>query len=128
MKNQIKLSIQRAAVEFGVSRETVRRGLRSIEIEPKATYTVREVHRALAGDLKFERGRLVRAQADAAELENRIREGATCELHDVEQWHVQFFDAMTCAMDAAPDDSCRDFIERVLKPAIRAKYFPKPKL
>lgn len=60
-----------AAKEFGVSRETVIRGLRGLGHEPKQNdkFTTRDIHRALAGDLKAERAREARANADLKEME-----------------------------------------------------------
>lgn len=72
----MNLTLPKACHEFGVSRETIARGLRSIgeDVEPRRAYTIRTIHRALCGDGKAERARLTRAQADREELEvSKIR-------------------------------------------------------
>jgi hypothetical protein len=67
----MKWSLSKASVEFGVTRETIRRGLRNADIaaKPHQTYTTKQIFAAVAGDLKFERTRRERAEADKAEVE-----------------------------------------------------------
>jgi len=67
----IRLSLNQAATEFQTTRETIRRGLHRLEIkvEGRNKYSVFDIHRAIAGDLKFERTRRERAEADRAEVE-----------------------------------------------------------
>jgi hypothetical protein len=70
----MKLSITKAAVEFGVSKETIRRGLREQDIpESKDGYPLRVLFRAAGGDFKFERTRRERAEAESRELSNGER-------------------------------------------------------
>lgn len=65
-----------AAKEFGVSRETILRGLRGAGVDTKknAAYPTRLIHKILAGDLKAEKIRETRARADLLELERREKE------------------------------------------------------
>lgn len=67
----MKWSLIAAADEFGVARETIRRGLRRNDVEVKSgkKYTTQQVFKAISGDLKFERTRRERAEADRAEVE-----------------------------------------------------------
>lgn len=123
----LKFSLTQAAAEFGQSKETVARALRAMDIETGRgkTFTIRQCHRALAGDLKFERARRERAEADRAERENRLAEAEILEWEVVEQFLMQhFINPMITAMDAAPKDVDRDWVEKVLKPLLRQKLTP----
>lgn len=73
----MKWSINKAATEFGVSRETVTRGLRANNTTVKAgeEFTTKQIFAALAGDFKYERTRRERAEADKTERENRVANG-----------------------------------------------------
>ena len=70
------LSLKSAAAAFGHTKETIRRGLVAAgqKVEPGKTYSIKQIHLALAGDTKFERARLLRAQAVAKERENKVAE------------------------------------------------------
>lgn len=63
-------SLKKAAAEFGVSRETLKKRLTIAEIPTKPTYSTKEICRAVFGDLNNERLRLTREQADKLALEN----------------------------------------------------------
>jgi hypothetical protein len=80
-------TIHRAAVEFGASRETITRGLRTngVEVEAGKEFTTRQIFTALAGDLKFERCRRERAQALKIELENKVTEGRLLDVAAIEK-------------------------------------------
>ena len=67
----MKWSVHKAATEFGVSRETIVRGLKQlgIEVNRNSTFTTKQIFTSIAGDLKFERTRRERAEADKAEVE-----------------------------------------------------------
>lgn len=76
-KPSFLLTLEQAASEFHVSRETVKKRLRAAEIEysPGDRLSIFHVHTAVVGDLHQEKIRLTRAQADIAELEKRKTEG-----------------------------------------------------
>jgi hypothetical protein len=78
----MKWTINKAASEFRCSRETLTRGLRANghEVAKGNAFTTLQIHSALAGDLKFERVRRERAQADKLEMQNKIRDGQLVEL------------------------------------------------
>jgi hypothetical protein len=80
----MKWNLSTAALEFGASRETISRGLRAngVTVTAGNDYTTRQIYTALAGDLKYERTRRERAEADKAERENKIASG---ELHNVNE-------------------------------------------
>lgn len=67
----------RAANEFGVHRTTLARQLTAANIQPDddGAYSIRDIHRALAGDLNAERIRETRAKADGLEMANAERSG-----------------------------------------------------
>lgn len=81
----MNLTLPKACHEFGVSRETIARGLRSIgeDVVARKAYTVRTIHRALCGDGKAERARLTRAQADREELEVARMKGELVSMDEV---------------------------------------------
>lgn len=64
-------TLPQACVEFGVSRETIKRGLLEIGVEysPGGAWPTKTIVRAISGDGKQERARLTRAQADREEIE-----------------------------------------------------------
>lgn len=81
-KEQIRLSLAQASVEFGVPRETLRRKLQQMVLNDgqvaqadRADWTIAECHKALSGDLTEEKTLLTRAQRIAQETENRIIAG-----------------------------------------------------
>lgn len=82
MKKPIELSIQRAALEFGVSRETIRKAMNGATDK----LTIRTVHEALSGgDIKAERLRGQRIANERAEAEQAIEQGDLHRLAEVER-------------------------------------------
>lgn len=83
----IQWTILAAATEFGCSRETIMKGLRTNGFEPdeNSRYTTIQIHTALAGDLKLERTRRERAEADKVERENREKAGELMEIQACEK-------------------------------------------
>lgn len=89
----IRLSLNQAADEFHTTRETIRRALLRLEIKPDAegTYSPFDVHCALSGgDLKFERTRQARAEANRLEREEAIASKELCLFADVQAHFVEF--------------------------------------
>lgn len=78
----IELTVNSASSEFGVSRETVLRGLKALGIEtaPAKAYPIRQLISATFGDIKSERAGLLKAKRIAQERENAVAEGR---LHDL---------------------------------------------
>lgn len=134
-----KLTITRAATEFGSSRDTITRGLTGlgIKVAPGKTYTIRQLYRAIAGDLKAERTRLAREQADAAARENRMADADLVKMSEVEARIMQALInplrevlsgmATACSQLANPSDPqtaynvIDGYLERTLKPHLRSK-------
>lgn len=82
----LKWTLLKASVEFGVSRETIRRGLAGNGIEKKKSYTTREIHGAIAGDIDVATARDRMASAIARERENRIADSELIPLADNLAW------------------------------------------
>jgi hypothetical protein len=82
----MKWSLLKAASEFGVSRETVRRGLAQNGVAERAEYTTAEIHNALAGDLKKARAREALANAIAKERDNKIADREVVPFAEVSEW------------------------------------------
>ena len=78
---KLQLSLTRASVEFSVSRDTIQRGLSGLGIAAKdgQTYTIGQLYRAIAGDLKLQRTRETKLRADLLELELAQQEGRLLE-------------------------------------------------
>lgn len=135
----MRWTILKAATEFGVSRETIRRGLATNGVKEKSEYTTKEIHRALAGDLKAARAREAMANAELREMEVAEKTGSLVEMEAVEK---MYGDALIpvrqrllalpaeCATRANPTDPqfAREALQRWVDealPIIRATL-PKP--
>ena len=107
MTGRNKLSLTSAAVAFGVAKETLRRALARAEIKTGdgATFTIRQCHNALAGDVRGERTRLLRAKADEQELKNKIRDGQLVKIATAERilWFNLYL-PFKQALQAMPDE------------------------
>lgn len=69
----IRWSIQRAAVEFGLHRETLAKYLHREGVRPGADgkYSTLDICKGVFGDLRHEQTRETRERADKLEMENR---------------------------------------------------------
>jgi phage terminase Nu1 subunit (DNA packaging protein) len=85
-------SVHKAAVEFGVSRETIIRGLRRLDVEVgrRTTFTTKQIVSSIYGDADFERTRLLRADADIREMERLEKENDLVKLSEVEKMLVDY--------------------------------------
>src|SRR5579872_3619470 len=86
-------TVDGAAVEFGSTDETVSKGLRAnnIEVLPRKKYTTKQIFCALSGDLKFERTRRERIEADKAEAELAILQGSLLDTESVTKFIQRTF-------------------------------------
>ncbi|MBI5384252.1 MAG: hypothetical protein HZA90_06150 [Verrucomicrobia bacterium] len=93
-----------AAVEFGVSKETLKRGLGAsgIEIKRGKTFSTREIVRALHGDLKFERTRRERAEANKAEIQVALLARRAMPVNEAQRIFNRLFLPVREAFLAAP--------------------------
>lgn len=68
----MKWSVNKAAIEFGVSRETIDKGLTRLGVKGTRgdTYSTKQIHEAIAGDFRHQRTRREAAAADRLEMEN----------------------------------------------------------
>jgi hypothetical protein len=107
---KLKLTIQKAATEFGVSRETVKRRLNAAGIEPAKTYTLKQIVSALHTPMDAQRIREVRGRAALLEMEVKKRREALVEKSEIER-------ILQLAIEA-----CRAVIKRL--PDIAAKCNP----
>lgn len=97
-------SITSAAVELGVSKETIRRRLAEIGVKTGKgeTFTLRQLFDAMSGDPRKELTRLRRAQADAEERKNRIAEGELIAIEEATQIYGRKLQAICQRLDAQP--------------------------
>jgi len=73
----IRWTVHAAAVEFGVSRETILRGLRQSGVKTTSfgSYSTRQIFTALAGDARAERTRNLKLDADKKTMELAEKSG-----------------------------------------------------
>jgi hypothetical protein len=74
----IRLTLLQASEEFGVTRETLRRAIKSTpDFQPKrdGKLSLREIHALLSGDVRIERARLTKARANREELRFKKEQG-----------------------------------------------------
>jgi hypothetical protein len=95
-------TLLKASTEFGVSRETIRRGLASAGIAPKSGYTTREVCAAIFGDIKTATARERLANAIARERENRVADGVLIPLADNLAWQEKVLNPVRQRLLALP--------------------------
>ena len=76
---KLKWSVAGAAAQFGVSRDTLSRKLRSSGVEPSQYYSSREVLKALFPDVAAERERRLRTDSDYVQLKTQILRGSYLE-------------------------------------------------
>ncbi len=71
------------------------------------------------------KSRLMIAQAEKVELENKVRKRDLCEWTWIERWlNEKIFGRIINAADAAPNELDRQWVERVLKPTLRSEDHP----
>lgn len=120
-----KLSITQAAKQFGFSKETVTRAMHRAGIKtPRgATFPIKTIHNALAGDVRSERARLLREQADKTALENQKTRGELVSIPTMERqlWERIYLPMKSnletmperLALLIAPDDAGR--VQKLLR-------------
>lgn len=71
----MKWTLDKAAKELGVHHETLAKGLvrAGLVVERGSRFSTLEIFRGFQGDLKTEQTRKTRAEADAKEVENKVR-------------------------------------------------------
>ncbi|HXR47407.1 MAG TPA: hypothetical protein VN784_08185 [Candidatus Limnocylindrales bacterium] len=99
-----KFSVTKAAVELGVSKETVRRRLTEIGIKTGKgeTFTLRQLFEAMAGDPRRELTRLRKAQADGEQRKNRVADGELIEAEIALQIYGRKLQAICQRLDSQP--------------------------
>lgn len=95
-------TLLKAAEEFGVSREKIRRGLRLRGVDKTEAFTTREIFAAIAGDWDFERTRRERAEADKAEIEAAVAKGTHIPRDDVANFIQETFSPLREKIVAMP--------------------------
>lgn len=79
----LKLSLRQAEIEFGVSRDTLRKRLVAAGIEGDGGFTIQEICAAVYDDKHRETMRKLREGADAAALSNARERAAICDPADI---------------------------------------------
>ena len=88
-------NLTNASAEFGVNRETIRRGLIKLGLETGTgehkEYSTRDIFHAIAGDLKQEKARLTAAQADGEEIKTQVARKEVIKRDEVANYIVNTF-------------------------------------
>lgn len=104
----VEWSLNLAAVEFGVSRDTIRRGLRANDVADKKTYTTKEIFDALnGGDLEAEKILKTREERISLARENRIADRELVPYSDAEAVFIESHIPVVNALDALADYASR---------------------
>jgi hypothetical protein len=103
----VRWTVLSASVEFGVTRETIRRGMVAAGIESKSSYSTRDICAALYGDIKAARAREALANAIAKERENRVADRELIPYGDAESAFQDAHLPVANALEALPDAAAR---------------------
>jgi hypothetical protein len=109
MKSEpIRLTLEAAAREFAASKETLRRGLKGLDLETGRgkTYDLATIYRALAGDVKSERARLLRTQANLLEMDLATRRADTLSMIEARAAIARLFQPMREQLLELPNAWC----------------------
>ena len=123
------LTVSAWAIGAGMNPQTMEKMFRQngIEIQPRKLYGIREFVIAITGDERAAKVRNLELDAARKEREEKIADGTLCEWDIVEKTiNEALILPLIAALDAAPDSVSREWIEKVLKPAMRQKL-TKPK-
>lgn len=87
-QSKVSLTLEEAAREFAVDKETLRRGLLNVDAPAGkgVRHSLSTIWRALSGDLKAAKAREALANALAKERDNRIADGEVIPLADNLAW------------------------------------------
>lgn len=71
----MQLNVTKWAKELGIHKDTLAKGLirAGLDVQPGSKFTLLEIIKGYCGDLKTEQTRKTRAEADAKEVENKVR-------------------------------------------------------
>jgi hypothetical protein len=100
----VRLNLETAAREFGVSGETLRRGLHAIgaPTEKGTLHDLVTIYKALAGDLKGAKAREALANAIAKERENRIADRELIPVEENLAWQERVLGPVRARLMALP--------------------------
>ena len=116
--------LQTWATEAGMDPETLKKALLKSDYRPVPNERIpfSAIRAALYGEEYVEKVRGMRLDNEERERKAKERDGRLCEWDRVLFWLNQnVFGPMTSAMDAAPNEVDRQWLELVLKPTVRSK-------
>lgn len=102
----IRWTLLKAAQESGVTRETIRRGLRrdGIEPGPDGCYSTRQILQAVHGDLEAERIRETRARAELLEMEAAEKRRTLVSMEEVAKIYANALVPIRQHLNALPSE------------------------
>ena len=112
------------AESLGIDAQAVRIRLvkSGVDVQPRVKISAREVFRAMSGDKEAAAARKMLAEAEKLEREERVALGKLCQWEAIEKFlNERLISPLIKAMDDAPADVDREWVEKVLKPVVRMK-------
>lgn len=82
----LRWTIHKAAVEFGLSRETLEKNLRKAGIDAQKDYSTKDIVNAIYGDFEQERIGKIREEKEKLIRERLVDEGNLVASEEVNQW------------------------------------------
>lgn len=126
---ETRLTISAWAIGAGMNPQTMEKMFRreGIEVEPRKIYGIRDFVTALCGDERAAKVRNLELDARKKEREEKVAAGQLVAWELVEKRVNDFALGLVQAFDAAPNEISREWIEKVLKPAVR-QQLQKPQV
>lgn len=117
-------TLQAWAAATDTDPHTLKKALLKVDYEtaPRVPIPFKVIKRALFGEIEMEKLRGLKRDNDDKDRDAKIRDGTLIEWEIVEKMVNELLVLpLIAALDAAPDEVSREWIEKVLKPAMRAK-------
>lgn len=114
---QLSWNLHRAAVEFGSTEDTIKKGLVSngVKLNGHESFTTRQIAAAIHGDIKAERLRGQRLDNDAKEAESKKDRGEWIERAKAEQYFWDRLHPISEALNRLVTDPELVVVEKVLR-------------
>jgi hypothetical protein len=122
------LTLTAWAINAGMNPQTMEKMFRKqgVQVEARRLYGVRDFLVAVTGDKHAAEVQKLELEGRRLRREEEIADGSLVEWSLVEKQVVSFANSLISAMDAAPDTVSREWVEKVMKPAVRMQL-QKPK-
>ncbi len=126
----LSITLYQAEEVTGQDAGTIKRNLmrNDYKVEPNKPIPLSVLFRLYTGAEQVEKIRNLKLDADQKERDAKRDDGKLCEWDAVlKLLNERFYAPLVAAMDAAPGGVDREWVEKVLKPAVRVKLEPPKK-